>query len=307
MSDNQIDQVEEIIEDIEAVEEAAEQKLPEDEKKSVDSVEKASDVTKKAPKRRGDKEAKDEPAQQGNVKMKEEFEEDLDALVASEATLSEGFRIKAAVIFEAALNAKVAESVERLEEQYEERLAEETETIKSDLVEKVDAYLGYVVEKFMSDNELAINNGLRTEIAEGFMSQLKDLFVENYIEVPESKVDLVDTLAENVEELEDKLNASIEDNVKLVSEVKQLQREAVIAEASAGLTVAQAEKLNALSENVSFDDKESFEAKVATIKESYFTAAPVVAAEEEVLDEGEEEIISESPVMNAYINALKIK
>ena len=303
MSEDQIvDQEIDQIEDIEAVEEAAEASLPEDEKKSVDSVEKASDITKKAPKRKGDKDAKDEPAQQGNVK----FKEDLDALVDSEATLSEGFREKAAVIFEAAFASKIGAEVERLEEQYEEKLTEATEEFKNELVEKVDGYLNYVVEQWMEDNKLAVDTGLRTEIAEGFMASLKSVFTEHYIEVPESKVDLVDDLAEQVNELQEQLGKVTDDNIKLSESVKGLKRSAVIAEAAEGLTVAQAEKLAQLAESVDFDSEESFAKKVSTIKESYFPAEkPVVAEETEAEDGDDAAAIATSPLMAQYLEAIK--
>ena len=131
---------------------------------------------------------------------------ELNALVESEATLSDEFKEKTAVIFEAAVKSKLSEEIDRLESQYKEELEEELSSTKSEMVEKVDSYLNYVVENWMKENELQVENGLRTEIAEGFMSKLKDLFSESYIEVPESKVDLVDELAEQVEELESKLN-----------------------------------------------------------------------------------------------------
>ena len=302
MSNEMNDHMDQFEEDIEAVEEAAEQSLPDEEKKSVNSVDQASGKTKRQPARKGDKlNAKDEPAQQGNVK----FKEDLDALVDSEATLSESFREKAGVIFEAAFAAKVSEEVERLEEQYEEKLSEEVDTIKEDLVEKVDGYLNYVVEQWMEDNRLAVESGLRTEIAEGFMAALKSTFTEHYIQVPEAKVDLVDELAEQVEGLQEQLGKVTEDNIDLAEAVKTLKREAVIAEAAEGLTVAQAEKLASLAENVDFDSEESFAKKVATIKESYFPAeAPVIAEETEAQDDDEASQIASSPLMQQYLDAI---
>lgn len=300
MSD-QIDHNEEIVEDIEAVEEAAEQSLPDEEKKSVASVDQASDKTKRQPARKGDKlTAKDEPAQLGNVK----FKEDLDALVDSEATLSEGFREKASVIFEAAFATKVAAEVERLEEQYEEKLAESTDEIKSELVEKVDGYLNYVVEQWMEDNRLAVENGLRTEIAEDFMAALKSVFTEHYIQVPEAKVDMVDSLAEQVDELQEQLGKVTEDNIKLSESVKELKREAVIAEASEGLTLAQSEKLAKLAENVEYDSAESFSKKIETIKESYFKSEAPVIAEEVEESQGDETPVVSSPLMAAYLDAI---
>jgi hypothetical protein len=235
------------------------------------------------------------------------FDEDLTALVDSEATLSEGFKDKASVIFEAALKSKLSEHVERLEEQYTEELAEETTRIQEDLVEKVDGYLNYVVEQWVEDNKLAIESGLRTEIAENFMSSLHDVFVENYIQVPESKVDFVDELATKVEDLEEQLNAKIEDNIKLTESVKALAKESIIRDAAADLSEAQAEKLKSLVEDVDFESAEAFTKKVSTIKESYFKEAkPETIAEDAPVDNGEQEI-SVSPRMEAYLKALKIK
>ena len=233
------------------------------------------------------------------------FDEDLNALVESEATLSEGFKDKASVIFEAALKSKLVEHVNRLEEQYAEELAEETARIQNDLVEKVDGYLNYVVEQWMEDNKVAIESGLRTEIAENFMSALHNVFVENYIQVPESKVDLVDELSAKVDELEESLNEKIEDNVALKESVNKLTRQSIIRESSAGLSEAQAEKLKSLVEDVDFGDAETFTAKVATIKESYFkeTKAEVIAEDTAVAQEE----VSVSPRMAAYLKALQTK
>ena len=233
------------------------------------------------------------------------FKEDLDALADSEATLSEGFKDKASVIFEAALKSKLGEHVERLEEQYAEELAEETSRIQNDLVEKVDGYLNYVVEQWMEDNKVAIESGLRTEIAENFMSALHGVFVENYIQVPESKVDLVDELSQKVEELEESLNEKIEDNVALKESVNGLTRDAIIRESSVGLSEAQAEKLKSLVEDVDFGDAETFATKVETIKESYFKEAKAEVIAEDTAVETEE--TSVSPRMAAYLKALSQK
>ena len=233
------------------------------------------------------------------------FDEDLTALVDSEATLSEGFKDKASVIFEAALKSKLSEHVERLEEQYAEELSEETSRIQNDLVEKVDGYLNYVVEQWMEDNKVAIESGLRTEIAENFMSALHGVFVENYIQVPDSKVDLVDELSTKVDELEESLNEKIEDNVNLKESVNKLTRQAIIRESSVGLSESQAEKLKSLVEDVDFSDADTFTAKVATIKESYFKETKVEVVAEDTAVESEE--VSHSPRMAAYLKALSIK
>lgn len=197
--------------------------------------------------------------------------EDLQALVDSEATLSEDFKQKAETIFEAALNARVGEKVEELEESYQRELKEETNRIHENLVEQVDGYLNYVVENWIEDNKLAVENGLRSEIAESFMGALKGVFQEHYVEVPESKTDLVDELATKVENLEEELNDSVKRSMTLKEKVQNLTREKILAEASEDLTVAQSEKLKRLAEGIDFEDHATFEEKVSTIKESYFS------------------------------------
>lgn len=233
------------------------------------------------------------------------FDEDLNALVESEATLSDGFRAKAEVIFEAAVKAKVAETVDSLEEQYKEELSEETTRIHNELVEKVDGYLNYVVENWMEENKLAIESGLRNEISESFMKALHGVFNEHYIEVPESKVDLVDDMAKRNDDLEEQLNASIENNIKLKEQVADLSKDHVINEAAADLSEAQTEKLKSLAEGVSFDNAEDFASKVATLKESYFKAAPAETPTETVELDEETEEVQVSDTMSRYLAALK--
>jgi hypothetical protein len=228
---------------------------------------------------------------------------ELNALVESEATLSEEFKEKTAIIFEAAVKSKLSEEVSRLEEQYKEELAEEVSSIKTDLVEKVDSYLNYVVETWMEENRVAIQNGLRTEIAEGFMEKMKDLFVESYIEVPESKVDLVDELAEQVSELEEKLNSTTGDAIKLAEELETYKRNAIIAEACRDLADTQVEKLKGLVEDVDFDSEETFANKIATIKESYFSKQ--ISESVEVIEEDTDQEVEVSSVMETYLNAIK--
>ena len=232
---------------------------------------------------------------------------ELDALVESEATLSEEFKEKTAVIFEAAVKSKLSEEVDRLESQYKEELAEEVSSIKGDLVEKVDSYLNYVVESWMEDNKVAVQNGLRTEIAETFMDKMKDLFTESYIEVPESKVDLVDELAEQVTELEEKLNSTTGNAIKLAEELEVMKRDSIIAEAAKGLADTQIEKLHGLIEGIEFDDEESFSKKVGIVVESHFSAqkeTSVVSEDVEVEDDADQ-TVELSSSMDAYVNAIK--
>ena len=233
------------------------------------------------------------------------FEEDLTALVDSEATLSEGFKDKAEIIFEAALKSKLGEHVERLEESYAEELAEETTRIHNDLVEKVDGYLNYVVENWMDDNKLAIETGLRTEISESFMKSLHGVFTEHYIDVPEGKVDLVDELSTAKDNLEEQVNATIADNVALKEQVEKLNRAVIVNEASAGLSEAQAEKLKSLVSDIDADDADAFAAKVESVKESYFkTKVTSNDATEEVMTESVDQEIEVSGSMATYLAAL---
>jgi flagellar biosynthesis regulator FlaF len=229
---------------------------------------------------------------------------ELDALVESEATLSEEFKEKTAVIFEAAVKSKLSEEVDRLEAQYKEELSEEVSSIKGDLVEKVDSYLNYVVESWMDENKVAVQNGLRTEIAETFMDKMKDLFTESYIDVPESKVDLVDELAEQVSELEEKLNAQTGDAIKLSEELEVLQRDAIIAEASRGLADTQVEKLKGLVEGIDFDE-DTFAQKVGIIIESHFAKEPSANEEVEVVSEDVDQTVEVSSSMAQYVSALQ--
>ena len=200
-----------------------------------------------------------------------DFSGDLNALVESEATLSDGFKDKAATIFEAAVKSKLSEEISRIEESYSVELAEEIASTKSDLVEKIDSYLNYVVENWMKENQIAIQSGLRAEIAENFMNGLKDLFVESYVDVPEAKEDLVDDLAEQVEELETALNSQTAKNIEMTEELELFQRYEVIREHAHGLAETEVEKLAKLAEDLDYIDEETFSAKVKTIKDSYFT------------------------------------
>ena len=233
-----------------------------------------------------------------------DFSNDLNALVESEATLSAEFKTKAATIFEAALNTKLSEEIDRIEDQYKNELSEEITATKAELVEKVDNYLNYVVENWMEENKLAIQSGLRTEIAEGFMNNLKDLFTESYIEVPESKVDLVDDLSGQVAELEEQLNNQTEQSINQLAELEDLKRDYIIREACKGLAETQVEKLLKLAESVDFENEETFTNKVNTLKENYFKTKTQVVSEEQV-DEDDSTVVAPSGSMDQYLEAIR--
>jgi len=196
---------------------------------------------------------------------------DVDALVG-DSDLSEEFKQKAATIFEAAIKAKVKEESQRLQGEYETKLKEDTETHKAELVEKVDSYLNYVVEEWMQENKIAIERGIKGEIAEDFIGGLKKLFEDHYIDVPDEKYNVLEDQASKIEDLEKKLNEEIQKNVELNKSNGELKKEEIIKKSSEDLTDVQKEKFNKLAEEVEYSSEEDFSSKVKTIKESYFGA-----------------------------------
>ena len=237
----------------------------------------------------------------------DDMKEGLNVLLQAEKSLTEDFRSKASSLFESAVKAKVATEVTKIEESYKARLNEEVATATKDLAEKVESYLDYVVKTWMEENKVAIESGLRTEIAENFIDSLKNVFVESYIEVPEGKENLVDSLNTQVAKLDEQLLKATEANIKLNESVAKLQRDAVIAEASKDLASTEAVKLNSLLEDTTFDDVESFTKKVQTIKEGYFrktvSAKPTQTAVETALNEADEQA-ELSPLMAAVSSAI---
>ena len=179
--------------------------------------------------------------------------DDVKALVSSDADLSEEFKEKAATIFETAVKTRIKEQTKIIEAQFEEKLASETETVKEAMVEKVDSYLNYVVEEWMKENELAVERGIRTEIAEDFITGLKDLFKEHYIDVPEEKYNVLDDLTGQVKDLESKLNEQIEKNVNLSKDVSESKRESLVISVSEDLADTEKEKFSSMAENVEYD------------------------------------------------------
>ena len=228
--------------------------------------------------------------------------EDVSALVNGEE-ISEEFKEKASTIFEAAVKSKLRSEVERIESAKVQEVAEETNRIHSELTEKVDAYMGYVVEEWMKENEIAIERGLKGEIAEDFISGLKSLFEEHYIDVPDEKYDILGSQSEKIDGLEAKLNEQIEKSAELKKQNNQLVRESVFAEVSSDLADTEAEKFKSLAEDVDFTDEDSFRSKLDTLKESYFPKATTVA--ESVDSESESsESYDTTGAMSAYMSAI---
>ena len=236
-----------------------------------DSTKKVSKVSDQV-----NKDAKDGSLEKDNkpTTASEEVEidltDDVKALVSADADLSEDFKDKAATIFETAVKTRIKEQSAILEAQFEEKLASETETVKEAMVEKVDSYLNYVVEEWMKENELAVERGIRTEIAEDFITGLKGLFKEHYIDVPEEKYNVLDDLTSQVKDLESKLNEQIEKNVVLAKGTNELTRASLVVSVSEDLADTEKEKFASMAENVEFDSAEKFAEKLETIKESYF-------------------------------------
>ena len=251
-----------------------------------------------------DKMKKDEMAKMKKESAEEveiDLSDDVKALVSSDADLSEEFKDKAATIFETAVKTRIKEQTKILEAQYEEKLASEKETVKEAMTEKVDSYLNYVVEEWMKENELAVERGIRTEIAEDFITGLKDLFKEHYIDVPEEKYNVLDDLTNQNKKLEDKLNEQIEKNVELSKKVSDADRSSIVAEISDDLADTEKEKFTSMAENVEYDSADKFREKLETIKESYF---PKTKIEETASKDEVDSVAANAPTLESNTDAM---
>jgi hypothetical protein len=236
-----------------------------------------------------------------------DIEEDVNALLGGEE-LSEEFREKAKVIFEAALNSKIKEIQETLEAQYEQALEEEKEGLKESLTERVDAYLEYVCEEWMTENELAVEAGLKTEMTESFLSGMKGLFEEHYVTIPEEKYDVLESMVEKLDEMETKLNEQIDKNIGLNKRLAESTAGSVLDQVSEGLAQTQKEKLASLAESVEFECEQEYREKLETLKESYFSRTPAAKASTsatQTLSEGVDSTTAPvSQGMESYMRAL---
>ena len=288
--------IEEVLEDEDVISEAEDEDSKEDEKED-----------KKESKKKSKKEDDGEDDSDDEDDMKEEFdvEEDVNALLEGEE-LSEEFQEKARVIFEAALRSKVSEIRESLEAHYEERLVEEVAEMKSILEERTDAYLEYVAQEWLEENALAVEQGLRTEMTESFIQGMKGLFEEHYVEIPEEKYDVLESMVEKLDEMETKLNEQIEKNISLNKRLAESVAGGIFDNVAEGLALSQKEKLASLAESVEFESEEEYREKLETLKESYFpskVASP--SATTETLSEGVDSAPEfHSPGMEAYLRTL---
>ena len=234
-----------------------------------------------------------------------DVKEHVDALMNGEGDLSEEFKRKAATVFEAAVKSKVRDEVTRLEDEYKTELDESIKSTKTELTEKVDNYLNYVVEEWMKENELAIERGLKGEIAEDFISGLKQLFEDHYVDIPDEKYDVLEAQSEKITELENKLNESMEKIVTLNNKASSLIREQVISESTSDLADTEIEKFKSLTDDVEFTTEESFREKLDTLKESYFPKSkPVKAQTVDDVETGTAQDIDTTDSMKAYMTAL---
>jgi len=224
------------------------------------------------------------------------FAEDIESLFADDSTISEDFKAKASTLFEARVHDRVSQIQEAMEAEYAGMLEEAVETVKTDLTEKVDSYLNYVVEQWLEQNEIAIESGLRAELTEEFIAGLHNLFAEHYIDVPAEKVNLVDELASKVEELEGKLNEEIERSVELKKSLVESRKVEITHAVCEGLTATQVEKIKTLAESVDYSTAEEYQSKLETIRENYFPSGIKKAAEGQLHEQVEE--ASDKPVIN---------
>ena len=229
------------------------------------------------------------------------LEEDVAALLEGE-DLSDEFQEKAKTVFEAVVRTRIAEAQEAIEAQYEQTLVEQVEAIKTELTERVDGYLEYVAQEWINENELQVQSGLRGELSESFMTGLKGLFEEHYVQLPEEKYDVLEAMVSKLDEMETKLNEQIDSNVALTQRLSASVSDNILDEVSSGLALSQKEKLAELARGVEFESEEQYREKLSTLKEGYFTK-PAKTENPEVISE-EAPVVDTNPTMDAYIQAL---
>jgi hypothetical protein len=234
------------------------------------------------------------------------IDEDVNALLSGEEELSEEFKEKAKLVFEAALHAKTKEIQSVMEEHYAAALAEEVEEIKLELTERVDSYLEYVASEWLEENALAVESGLKTEITESFIAGMKGLFEAHYVSMPEEKYDVLESMVEKLDEMETKLNEQIQRNVALNAKLAESAADRILNQVSEGLALSQKDKLASLSESVEFESENDYYQKLVTLRESYFPRNAGVPANEteNLTEEANFQEVNHSPSMDAYLRAL---
>ena len=251
-------------------------------------------------------EVTDEVVTEEEITQEEEYdiEEDVNALFGGEE-LSEEFKAKAKTIFEAAIGSKVGQIKETLESEYAEKIAEATEDLKVTLQERIDSYLEYVADEWLTENELAVEAGLKTEMTESFLEGMKSLFEEHYVQIPEEKYNVLESMVDKLDDMETKLNEQIDKNITLNKRLAESVADGILESVSEGLASTQKEKLASLAESVEFDSEEEYRDKLETLKESYFSRSPAGKNDSESLSEGVDS--TPTPVatgMDAYLKTL---
>ena len=233
-------------------------------------------------------------------------EEDVAALLEGEE-LSEEFQEKAKTIFESAIKAKLGEIKEELAQSYEQTLVEEIQSIREGLTERVDAFLEYVADEWMNENQLAVEHGLKTEMTESFLSGMKSLFEDHYVTIPEDKYDVIESMVDKLDEMESKLNEQIEHNVALNSRLAESSSDVIFAEVTEGLALSQKDKLASLAENVGFESEADYREKLVTLRKSYFPEHNTQRDHTETISEGTEAVeqTSVTPLMESYMDTLR--
>ena len=238
------------------------------------------------------------------IDLNSAIEEDVNALLSGE-DLSEEFKEKAKVIFEASINAKITDIENQLNEEYNKKLTEEVETIKVELTERTDAYLEYVAQEWMEENAIAVEKGIKTEMTESFMEGMKKLFEEHYVTLPEDKYDVLENMVDKLDEMETKLNEQIEKNVALNQKLGESTADSIFNNVAEGLATSQKEKFRSLAESVEFESEESYRGKIETLKESYFgQKTPSTASAPQELKEEPEHVEPATGAMATYLEAL---
>jgi hypothetical protein len=276
--------------------------MPSVKKEEKEAKEDDKEVSKEAMHDSEDEKKKEE----GYGKMKKEeidLSDDVKALIGDE-NLTEEFKDRAKTIFEAAVKVRINEAVEKMEAEYADKLSAEVDAVKGEIVEKVDSYLNYVVEEWLKQNEIAIERGIKGEIAEDFIAGLKKLFEDHYISVPDEKFDVLEDQAKQIDELKSKLNEQVEKNVELNKQVGSLKRQDIVDEVGSDLTDTNKEKFNKLAEEVEYSNSEEFKKKISTIKESYFKKVNEISSKNEIDNVSDESSPELNSVMEAYTSII---
>ena len=291
------------IEDEDLVEEEIE--LEEGEEDLEEAAKKSSKEDEEDEDDEDDEDEKEKAMKEAFIAIENEIEEDVNALLSGE-DLSEEFRDRAKTVFEAALNARTQQIEEAISHHYEQRLVEEVEAIKEELTDRIDSYLEYVADEWIQENALAVEQGIKTDMTESFLSGMKGLFEEHYVTIPEDRYDVLESMVDKLDEMEEKLNEQIERNVALNKRLAESVTDVIFAEVSEGLALSQKDKLASLAENVEFGSEEDYREKLVALRESYFPSN--VVTQRSTQDYMAEETDYSQPVtgtMGAYLQALE--